>query len=1008
MKSTTRRNFLIAGTAAAAAVAGGLHYFSEKYDTVITRWWSGTFTEPEVVEGGLTAEEARNNSANLSIEIMGEGAVLLKNNGTLPLKNAKVAFLGYSSYHPVYMGAGSVAQGEGSTGEINFYDAFREMGYDVDETMENLYNGTDDRGNVNIFNLQGANYSIGDPAISEYSDRIDEVVANGYKTGIVVFGRAGGEGGDLPLDMGNKTNGDSGKHYLELQQTEIDLLDYAKEKFENLIVILDSSNMMELGFLEDDKIDAALWIGAPGGWGTKGVAKVIKGDYNPSGHLVDTCPYEVESNPTYYNCTAGTYTNFADFDDSANGFDNKVDGGVVYYPENVYMGYRYYETAGQEGTIDYDKTVQFPFGFGLSYTTFDWAIKGQHIGDVHGDITVDVEVTNTGDVAGKDVVQLYFEAPYIPGGIEKPARVLGAFAKTSLLEPGASETVVLTMLVDELASYDYKNERTWVADAGEYKLHIQTDSHNAKPGCDPISFNIPNTRVYKDPSEGGIGPRSHDATVATNQFDPASDGDGNIGASIPWMTRTDLAGTHPEKTMGDTISRLSIAMGQTGINYMKSTLGGSDVDWNDDSWYEYEGLVPAANDEKNGLTCEDFAGYTEWNDENWDLLVNQMSIEDQVQLVCDCAYGTPAIESIGKLLTTDVDGPAGISTLNLNYRGHENCGEPVTAATWNVDLARRMGECVGDEANAAAINGWYAPGCDTHRTPFGGRCAEYYSEDPLLAGKICAQVVSAMMGKGVNCYVKHIVMNDQDQSRGGMYTWCNEQAIREIYLKAFEYPIKAGCSHVMYGYNRIGPIENSVCKGLTRGILHGEWGTHVAGLTDGYAAMFGCDGYENPDLQIRAGGGMLLFVGGFTRGTTDVLTERTTGSEKGREMLHDMCKRVLYHYCNCNIMTTKRDYTPYWKYVRAGVYGLLGAGVAAGWINHASKCKKEKERAEKRAEAAAAERVNNDEPATVYITDGRTFMRAGYKEQLALCPNCGARLDAYDVFCANCGQKIKK
>ena len=1003
MKSTTRRNFCIAGTAAAAAIAGGLYYFSERYNTVITRWWSGTFTEPETVEGMLTEDEARNNSAELSIEVMGEGAVLLKNNGTLPLKDLKVAFLGYSSYHPVYMGAGSVAQGGSSTGEINFYDAFREFGYDVDSTMENLYNGTDDRGSVDIFNLQGANYSIGDPEISEYSDRIDEVVANGYKTAIVVYGRAGGEGGDLPLDMSGKTNGDAGKHYLELQHTEQDLLDYAKEKFDNVIVILDSSNMMELGFLEDDKVDAALWIGAPGGWGTKGVAKVIKGDYNPSGHLVDTCPYEVESNPTYYNCTAGTYTNYDEFDDSANGFDNKVDGGVVYYPEGVYMGYRYYETAGQEGTIDYDKTVQYPFGFGLSYTTFDWAIKGQSLGDVHGEITVDVEVTNTGDVAGKDVVQLYFEAPYIPGGIEKPARVLGAFAKTSLLDPGASETVTLTMLSDELASYDYKNERTWVADAGEYKLHIQTDSHNDKEGCDPIVFNIANTRVY---NENGVGPRSHDATVATNQFDPSSNGDGNIGATIPWMTRDDLAGTHPEKTMGDTISRLSIAMGDTGINYMKSTLGGSDVDWSDDSWYEYEGLVPAANDEKNGLTCADFAGYTEWNDELWDKLVNQMSIEDQVQLVCDCAYGTPAIESIGKELTTDVDGPAGISTLNLNYQGHEHCGEPVTAATWNVDLAHRMGECVGDEARAAAINGWYAPGCDTHRTPFGGRCAEYYSEDPLLSGKICAQVVSAMMDKGVNCYIKHIVMNDQDQNRGGMYTWCNEQAIREIYLKAFEYPIKAGCSHVMYGYNRIGPMENSVCRGLTRGVLHGEWGTHVAGLTDGYAAMFGCDGYENPDLQIRAGGGMLLFVGGFTRGTTDVLTERTTGSEKAREMLHDMCKRVLYHYCNCNIMTVKRDYTPYWKWVRTGICGVLGAGVAAAWINHAHKCKKEKERQEMLAESAS-NRVENDEPATVYITDGRTFMRAGYKTQLAVCPNCGARLNPYDVFCHNCGQQIK-
>ena len=1005
MKRTTRRNFLIAGTVAAAAVAGGLYYFSEQYSTVITRWWSGTFTEPIVQEGVLTADEARTNSANLSIDIMGEGAVLLKNNGTLPLTDLKVALLGYSSYKPVYIGAGSAAQGEGSTGEINFYDAFREYGYDVDETLEKFYSGTEDRAETDMFNMTGGGYNIGDPELSTYQDRLDTIVANGVKTAIVVYGRAGGEGGDLPLDMANYTNGDAGKHYLELQNTEQQLLDYAKENFDNVIVILDSANAMELGFLEDEKVDSAMWIGAPGGWGTKGVAKVLKGDYNPSGHLVDIFPYEVESNPTWYNCTAGTYTNYEDFDDTDNGFDNKVDGGVTYYPEGVYMGYRYYETAAQEGTIDYDKTVQFPFGFGLSYTTFDWKVGNSAIGDVHGEITVDVEVTNTGSVAGKDVVELYFEAPYTPGGIEKPARVLGAFAKTSLLDPGASETVTLTMLVDELASYDYKNERTWVADAGEYKLHIQTDSHNAKEGCDPITFSIGSARVYNDT---GVGARSHDAGIATNQFDIATKGDGNIGGTIPYMTRSDLAGTHPEKTMGDTISRLSIAMGDECVSYMKNSLGGSDVDWDDDSWYEYEGLVPCANDEENGLTCEDLAGYTEWNDELWDKLVNQMSLEEQVILVTDCAYGTPAIESIGKQLATDVDGPAGVSSQNLNYYGHEHCGEPVTAATWNVDLARQMGECMGDECTAAGINGWYAPGVDTHRTPFGGRCAEYYSEDPLLSGKICAAVTAACQEKGVYVYLKHFVMNDQDAKRGGQYTWANEQAIREIYLKAFEYPIKAGGGAVMYGYNRIGPMENSVCKGLTRGVLQGEWGSHATGLTDGYASMFGSDKYNNPDLQIRAGGGMLLYVGGYKGDGNGTVTERTYATEKGREMLHDMCKRVLYNYCNSNIMKVRRDYTPYWKWVRAGVFGVLGVGVAAGWINHAVKSKKEKQQVNdfviERAEIGVP--ANACPACGAAMVDGDVFCRKCGNQVAALCSNCGALAHTDDVFCWKCGHRI--
>ena len=932
VKAVTRRRFVAAGGAAAAVAGLGLNGAGYYFRNVITRWWSGTFTKVSDENLEYSAEEAKANGEALSIDIMGEGAVLLKNNGVLPMSAGNIALLGYATIDPVYMGAGSVAQAEGVT-KPTFYDAFEQAGFTIDETMRSYYEDylaeeeSRDNDAGGMFMMMGADYNIYDEPVDSYRDKLDAAAA-ANDTAVVVFSRAGGEGGDLPIDMADKTNGVAGKHYLQLQDTEQELLDYAKENFDNVIVLLDSANPMELGFLEDDKVSAAIWIGAPGASGLLALPKIMTGEYNPSGHLVDVFPYELKSNPTFYTSTCGTYNNYEEFDQTDQGYNNKVDGGMTWYPENIYMGYRYYETAAEMGTIDYDETVQFPFGFGLSYTTFDWSVESSSFGGVGEKIEFKVKVTNTGDVAGKDVVQLYYAAPWTEGGIEKSAKVLGAFAKTGLLEPGASETVTLTMDVDDLASYDYTGEGCYVADAGTYTFWVQTDSHRVKDGCEAVTHEISSKRVY---NESGVGKRSSDFVVAENHFDDASAGDGNVGNTVPWMTRSDLAGTHPEKTMGEHIKNMDIAMGPECIEKILASEGGSDVRYEDDENYECKSLVPVETGAQNGLTVEDVAGYTEWNDPIWDQLVNQMSIDDMVTLLCDCGYGTPEIASIGKGTATDVDGPAGVSSQNLNYYGHEYCGEQVTAATWNVDLASKMGACVGDECLAAGINGWYAPGADTHRTPFGGRCAEYYSEDPVLTGKICAAEVRAVQEKGIYVYIKHFALNDQDQSRGGMYTWCNEQALREIYLRAFEIPIKeGGCKSVMEAYNRIGFTECSVNKALNTHVLKEEWGSNATCLTDGYSVMIGSDKYNNPDLQLRAGCGMLLYTGGYNGegGFSDV----TTGSEKGIEMLHDMCKRVIYVYANSSAMTVKRDYTPYWVAPLAAVDALLIGGIVASGV----------------------------------------------------------------------------
>lgn len=959
MKPVTRRKF-VAGGAAAATVAGlGLNGAAYYFRNVITRWWSGTFTKVGNENLEYSADEAKERGRELSVRVEQEGAVLLKNDGLLPMQAGNIALMGYAAVDPVYIGAGSVAQASGSDDLVNFFQAFEEGGFTVDSTLKDYYEDylkseqTRDNDAGGMFNMQGADYNILDQPLDSYRDKLDQAAA-ANDTAVVVFSRAGGEGGDLPIDMAGYTNGDAGKHYLELQQTERDLLDYAEENFKNVIVLLDTSNPMELGFLEDEKVNAAIWVGAPGAVGNKALPQIITGEVNPSGRLVDIFPYDVTSNPSYYNCTAGTYNNYEAFDQTAEGYDNKVDGGMIWYAEGIYMGYRYYETAAAEGAIDYDKTVQFPFGFGLSYTDFSWSVESSSFGEAGGDIEVKVKVTNTGSVAGKDVVQLYYSAPYEAGGIEKSARVLGAFAKTGELEPGASETVTLSMGVDDLASYDYKNEKCYVADAGAYTFYLQTDSHNVKDGCDPITHDVSSRRVY---NEGGVGKRASDASVATNHFDDASAGDGNIGdeGTIPWMTRADLAGTHPAKTMGDHVTHLDVAMGQQAIDKILASEGGSDVSYDDDDSYVTKSLVPVETGANNGLSINDVAGYTEWDDEVWDNLVNQMSVDDMCTLISACGYGTPEISSIGKGMATDVDGPAGVSSQNLNYYGNEYCGEPVTAATWNVELAAEVGSSVADECLAAGINGWYAPGIDLHRTPFGGRCAEYYSEDPLLSGKMAASEIAACQEKGIYVYAKHFALNDQDKNRGGMYTWANEQAIRELYLRGFEYAAKEGKARgFMEAYNRIGFTECSVNKALNTYVLKDEWGSNAMCLTDGYAAMFGSDTYNNPDLQVRAGAGMLLSVTGFDG--TGCVSDRTTESDKGIEMMHDLCKRIVYAYANSSAVQVSRDYTPYWVGALAAVDALLVGGVAAAAVhNHKSR------KAEKQADAEAGEPAEENE-----------------------------------------------
>ncbi|MBQ6755683.1 MAG: glycoside hydrolase family 3 protein [Oscillospiraceae bacterium] len=919
-----------------------------RFSTVITRFWSGSFGTVQT-ESNDTQLKATDAAAELTETIAEEGIVLLKNNGLLPMaptkSNRSVALLGYASYSPMYIGAGSVSQSGSylSNDFIDFYDAFETAGYSVSKAMKEYY-AKYGASNGASGDMSGSGWSQatgvddgpinGDSEASVAYRAALEKAASDAETAVLVFSRVGAEGGDCSLDMTGAANGDAGKHYLQFQQTEIDLINYAIDNFQNVIVVINSSNAMELGELDADGVDAVLWIGGPGSTGIQALADIVSGDVNPSGKLPDTYAYDLKTAPSYWSATSGTYANYDEFGESTytyNGvtytFNNKVDGGVTYDVEGIYVGYRYYETAAVEGYIDYNSTVQYPFGFGLSYTSFDWEVVGHKFGDTHGEIEVQVKVTNVGSTPGKDVVELYYTAPYYKDrNIEKSAKVLGAFGKTGTLKPGESETLTLTLPVDNIASYDYLGERCYVADEGTYYFNLQTDSHNVKVNSDgkalsALTYEVASRRVYKD---SGVGKRSTDLVAAENAFDYSSVGDGNIGSTIPYVSRADFAGTHPSITMGKRLDQYDdLRMGADMIRYItQESLGGSDVKFENDASYVSKSLVPVAVNEKNGLTMDDVAGYTEWNDAIWDQLVNEMSVTELAILIEDCGYGTPEVESIGKSLATDVDGPAGISSANLNYYGNEYTSEPLMAATWNIELIRQVGESVGREALVAGVNGWYAPGADTHRTPFNGRCGEYFSEDPLLSGKMAAAEVAGAQSKGLYVYLKHFVCNDNDQNRGGMYTWINEQELREIQLGAFEYAVKdEACTGLMMAYNRVGPAECSVNYGLNTTVLQNEWGYKGASVTDGYSAAIGCDKYEHPDLQLRAGAGLLLYTGGF--GGTGGFTENTTETEAGIAMMHDLAKKMIYRHANSNAMSISRDYSPTWIWIVVGVNLLI-------------------------------------------------------------------------------------
>lgn len=812
-------------------------------------------------------EEATAAANDLIEEIQSEGSVLLKNSGGLPLASgSKISVFGTASERFLYSGSGS-GQISSTVKIPTLQEALENAGYELNPSLISLYKeNKPTRGSVG---LSKSTFEIGELPITD----VESIATTGYEdAAIIVIGRVGGENGDLPTTgvTDNSANADdpnSNKHFMELSDNEEALVAYVTSKFENVIVIVNSGSAMELNFIEENSaIKAALWVGYPGATGITAIGEILNGSINPSGHLVDTYAVDFMKDPAVANFGSYQYTNVDNYSNMGKYF--------VQYEEGIYMGYRYYETRGvTDGEEWYQENVVYPFGYGLSYTTFDWTIEeadttvNQSNLEKDTEIVVAIKVTNTGSIAGKDVVQLYYSTPYVDNGIEKAAKVLGGFAKTELLQPGESEIVHIQIPLENMASYDYSDAnqngfKGYEVEAGVYEIHI---SRNAHESMLQLEYNVIEGYQYDIDSSTG--------NLVVNQFDDVSDG------IYVYLSRADWEGTWPQSpTESDQIAPESVKE-----NYALPV--------NDDS---DEMPITNATNERELIQLRGLS----YSDPLWDELLDQLSVDEMVSLISKGGYQTEAIVSINKPATTDPDGPAGFSSFfsASTVYGTAYNSECVIAATWNTDLAKRMGIAIGEEGlqgnNEISYNGWYAPAMNLHRSPFAGRNFEYYSEDSYLSGAMATKVVEGAQSKGVYCYVKHFALNDQETNRtnNGYYVWANEQTIRELYLAPFEQCVKEGKTlAIMSSYNRIGTTWTGGSYALLTEVLRNEWGFQGVVITD-----YRSQDYMNIDQMLRAGGDLVLSSTGNKPSDISSTTAITN--------LRRASKNILYTVVNSNAM----------------------------------------------------------------------------------------------------------
>ena len=818
---------------------------------------------------GTLSDETNEEAAEVAEEIMEDGIVLLKNESLLPLNETKkLNIFGWESINPAYGGAGS--------GGINdLYDivslnqGLENAGFSINQELVDFYNnyGADNP----EMSIQKQSWTLPEPPVDTYSDELIKSAKEYSDVAVVVLSRKAGEGhNDIPMDVRKAAydnNSDEyddfpeGEHYLQLSQTERDMVDMVCSNFDNVIVVYNGANQFELGFADEyPQIKSVVWCPGTGNVGFNALGKVFSGEVNPSGKTPDTFIYDMTTAPWWNNAEKTEYTNLADLavEGMNAGTAQVYAPAFTNYVEGIYVGYKYYETAAQEGAIDYDKTVQYPFGYGLSYTEFEQ--KMGELEEKDGQISVDVEVTNTGDVAGKDVVEVYYEPPYTNGGIEKSSANLIEFAKTDLLQPGESQTVTVTFSIEDMASYDENHAKAYVLEKGDYAISINSDSHTV---LDQKTYTADKDVVYK-----GENKRASDDTAATNVFEDAK-------GDITYLSRADHFANYEEATAAPASAELGepyVSEYHLNSNFDKTT------------YLNDEDVMPTTGAD-NGLTLADMRD-ADYDDPRWEKLLDQLTVDEMANMIAMAGYQTAAMDSVGKVATLDFDGPAAI---NNNFTGVGSIGFPievVVASTWNKELAQAWGECMGKISQEMGAEGWYAPGMNTHRTAFGARNYEYFSEDGVLAGNMGAKAVEGARKYGVYSYIKHFALYEGNAKM--VSVWSNEQAIREIYLKPFEISVKqGGANAVMVSWSFLGDKWTGESSNLMNTVLRDEWGFRGMALTDFFRNNG--HGFMNADAALANGVDAMLST--FNGEENNVANPEHPTSVL---QMRNACKNVMY------------------------------------------------------------------------------------------------------------------
>lgn len=877
--------------------------------------------------------EAFANAQEVNLKLAEEGFVLLKNeNAALPMnKGARISVFSKNSVNLSYGGSGS--GGFDTSNNKNLYESLNDAGFVTNPTLKRFYESSQS-GPVRTANSSdldnGDNQKIAtaETPQSKYTDAVKNSYADYSDAALVVITRIGGEGFDLPRYQGNSEGAVSpDSHYLELDQNEIDLLTAVTDgTFKRVVVVFNTPSSFEATFLKDsayaafaDKIDAAVWIGFTGSNGITALGEILNGDVNPSGRLVDTWAADFTKNPSFVNFGTGCLPDTTD----------KYDGGMYYsvdYEEGIYVGYRYYETRGEtDGEDWYNANVVYPFGYGLSYTTFDWTVGDASASEIElgTTITVPVTVKNTGSVAGKEVVQLYASAPYTLGGIEKAHKVLVGFAKTKLLQPGESETVTVSFDPYSAASYDYRDANSngfsgYELEAGEYTLYVSRNAHESEKA---IALNLAaDVQIGTDPTTDG--------EVVNRYTDSENflDSDWQLDTML---SRADWEGTWPTP---------QTAQQHAGTDRLYEEIRSeehnnpTDFDSEEYPWFGEEptltlrDLLPSAE-------AEGYEPVVAYDDERWEELMMGCDEEEMIALINNGAYHTLAMESVGLPATIHGDGPSGFTCFMSKEQVNGTCqyvSEPVMASTWNINLMNELGEAIGEEgtigdkATGQPYSSIYAPGVNIHRSPFGGRCSEYFSEDPFISGMMGAAEVQGIQSRGVLPTVKHFVANEQETHRsiGGDLSWLSEQALREIYLKPFEYTVKLGETRgIMTSFNRIGTRWTGGDYRLLTEILRNEWG---------FNGLVICDFNTIPQYMIPR---MMFYAGGSLDLATQqsaMWTDCDTSDAGDAIVLMRAVKDVMYALVNSNAMNAEViGYNPpiwqeYLHWINIGAFTLVG------------------------------------------------------------------------------------